>query len=181
MATTLIRNIKTLAGILPIDKKRLAGEEMKHIETIDDAWILIDGEKIKDFGSERSLSPEGSLPEADTIIDAHGGIVLPSFCDSHTHIVFADSREGEFVDKIQGLSYEEIAKRGGGILNSADRLHCLTEDELYAQAIVRVREVISKGTGCIEIKSGYGLTTDDELKMLRVIRRIKNDFPLVVR
>ncbi|MBQ9669385.1 MAG: imidazolonepropionase [Prevotella sp.] len=178
MATTLIRNIKTLAGILPAGKMRLAGKEMAHIETIDNAWLLIEDGMIKDFGSADNTN---ILPDADNTVDAMQGTVLPSFCDSHTHIVYAGSREGEFVDKIQGLSYEEIARRGGGILNSADRLHELTEDELYEQAAERVREVMAKGTGCIEIKSGYGLNTDDELKMLRVIRRIKNTFPLVVR
>lgn len=186
MATTLIKNIKTLAGILPVEKKRLCGKEMSKLESIDNAWLLIEDDKIKDFGknADNNISDNSSnnlLENVDNIIDANNGIVLPTFCDSHTHIVFAGSREGEFVDKIQGLSYEEIARRGGGILNSADRLHELSEDELYNQAIVRVNEVIKKGTGCIEIKSGYGLTTEDELKMLRVIRRIKQDFPLVVR
>lgn len=178
MAKTLIKNIKTLAGILPAETRRLAGKDMAKLETISNAWLLIEDEKIKDFGQ---AGEDNCLPEADTVIDAEGGTVLPSFCDSHTHIVYAGSREGEFVDKIQGLSYEEIAKRGGGILNSSDRLHELSEDELYEQAAERVREVIKKGTGCIEIKSGYGLNTEDELKMLRVIRRIKNDFPLEVR
>ena len=109
-----------------------------------------------------------------------GGTILPSWCDSHTHIVYASSREQEFVDKIRGLSYAEIAKRGGGILNSADRLHELSEDELYQQAMKRVDEIIRKGTGCVEIKSGYGLNTEDELKMLRVIRRIKETTRLKV-
>lgn len=114
------------------------------------------------------------------VFDAKGGAVLPSWCDSHTHIVYAGSREQEFVDKIRGLSYAEIAQRGGGILNSADRLHEMSEEELYRQAMRRVDEVIRKGTGCVEIKSGYGLNTEDELKMLRVIRRIKETTRLKV-
>jgi len=114
------------------------------------------------------------------MIDAHGGAVLPSFCDSHTHLVYAGSREGEFVDKINGLSYEEIARRGGGILNSADRLHEMSEEELYRASMHRIEEIIRKGTGAVEIKSGYGLNTADELKMLRVIRRIRETAPLKV-
>ena len=108
-------------------------------------------------------------------------MLFPSFCDSHTHLVYAGSREQEFLDKINGLSYEEIARRGGGILNSADRLHAASEDELYATAMERVREIAAMGTGCVEIKSGYGLSTEDELKMLRVIRRIRENVPLEVR
>ena len=121
-----------------------------------------------------------SVSDNEEVVDAEGGTILPSWCDSHTHIVYASSREQEFVDKIRGLSYAEIAKRGGGILNSADRLHELSEDELYQQAMKRVDEIIRKGTGCVEIKSGYGLTTEDELKMLRVIRRIKETTRLKV-
>ena len=114
-------------------------------------------------------------------IDAKGGFVMPAFCDSHTHIVYAGCRDGEFRDKIAGLSYEEIAARGGGILNSADLLHETSEDELYEQSMVRVREIMAMGTGAVEIKSGYGLTVEDELKMLRVIRRIKETAPVTVR
>lgn len=115
------------------------------------------------------------------VVDAEGGWLLPSYCDSHTHIVYAGSREQEFLDKIKGLSYEEIARNGGGILNSADRLHDTSEDELYSQAMERVNEIVSMGTGLVEIKSGYGLTLEDELKILRVIRRIKENSPLSVR
>lgn len=115
------------------------------------------------------------------VIDANGGFVMPTFCDSHTHIVYAGCRDGEFRDKIAGLSYEEIAARGGGILNSADLLHNTSEDELYKQAMVRVNEIIAKGTGAVEIKSGYGLTVEDELKMLRVIKRIKETSPITVQ
>jgi imidazolonepropionase len=119
--------------------------------------------------------------DADETIDAGGGMLFPSFCDSHTHIVYAGSREQEFLDKINGLSYEQIARRGGGILNSADRLHAASEDELYRQAMERVDEIIAMGTGLVEIKSGYGLSTEDELKMLRVIRRIRETSPIAVR
>ncbi|MBQ4023446.1 MAG: imidazolonepropionase [Prevotella sp.] len=177
MKRTLIKNIGMLAGILPADKPCLCGEEMAHVETMRDAWLLVEDGKIKDFGT----NGDGPTVRSAAVVDAEGGTVLPSFCDSHTHLVYADSREQEFVDKIQGLSYAEIARRGGGILNSADRLHELSEDELYRQAMRRVREVIYKGTGAIEIKSGYGLNTEDELKMLRVIRRIRETSPVTVR
>lgn len=178
MKKTLVKNIGTLAGILPVEKKRLCGQEMAHLECMNNAWLLMEDGRIKDFGTTDNTC---LTDEHTEVIDAQGGTVLPSFCDSHTHIVYAGSREGEFVDKIQGLSYEEIARRGGGILNSADRLHELSEEELYIQAMRRVNEIINKGTGCVEIKSGYGLTLDDELKMLRVIRRIKETSPLEVR
>lgn len=151
---------------------------MSQIACIHDAWLLVEDGLFKDYGV-REASPVINDAEA-TIVDAQGGTVLPSFCDSHTHLVYADSRENEFVDKIRGLSYAEIARRGGGILNSADRLHDLSEEELYQQAMVRVDEIIRKGTGAVEIKSGYGLNTADELKMLRVIQRIKATAPLKV-
>ncbi len=170
----LIRNI----GILAVDnhgKSFLRGNEMSQLETARDAWLLVENGRFKDWG------PAGTEPSTvHPIVDAQGGAVLPSFCDSHTHLVFADSREDEFVDKIRGLSYAEIARRGGGILNSADRLHELSEDELYQQAMVRIDEIIRKGTGAVEIKSGYGLNTADELKMLRVIRHIKETAPLKI-
>lgn len=167
----LVKNIGCLAGIEYESKLRLKGKEMGVINTIDDAWLLVENGKFAQFGSmAQGIPPHNNI---DNIIDADGGMVLPSWCDSHTHIVFAGSREREFVDKINGLSYEEIARRGGGILNSADLLHSTSEDELYRQGMCRLNEVIRKGTGCIEIKSGYGLNIDDELKMLRVIQRMK--------
>ena len=167
----LVKNIGCLAGIEYESKLRLKGKEMGVINTIDDAWLLVENGKFAQFGSmAQGIPPHNNI---DNIIDADGGMVLPSWCDSHTHIVFAGSREREFVDKINGLSYEEIARRGGGILNSADLLHSTSEDELYRQAMCRLNEVIRKGTGCIEIKSGYGLNIDDELKMLRVIQHMK--------
>ena len=175
---TLIKNIKTLVGAGSEGKLRLQGAEMAQLGTIDDAWLLVDGERISSFGEMRCL--DEATAGADLVVDAQGGMVLPSWCDPHTHIVYAGSREGEFVDKIRGMSYEEIAKRGGGILNSADLLHTLTEDSLYEQAVKRAREMMLKGTGCIEIKSGYGLNTADELKMLRVIKRMKETLPVKI-
>ena len=175
---TLIKNIKTLVGAGSEGKLRLQGAEMAQLGTIDDAWLLVDGERISSFGKMRCLDEATAC--ADHVVDAQGGMVLPSWCDPHTHIVYAGSREGEFVDKIRGMSYEEIAKRGGGILNSADLLHTLTEDSLYEQAVKRAREMMLKGTGCIEIKSGYGLNTADELKMLRVIKRMKETLPVKI-
>ena len=155
----LIQNIAHLFGILPAGVERLQGKEMAHVETIDDAWLSIEEGRIIDFG------PMSSMPETGhfEVIDAEGGSVMPCFCDPHTHLVYAGSREQEFVDKIQGLS---------GILNSVDLLHRLTEQELYEQVMHRMKEIEAKGTGCVEIKSGYGLSTEDELKILRIIRRI---------
>ena len=171
----LVKNISCLAGIEYQPKPRLQGKEMATFNTIDNAWLLIEDGRIAQFGSMADGMPH--IADIDNTIDAEGGMVLPSWCDSHTHIVYAGSREREFVDKINGLSYEEIAKRGGGILNSADLLHNTSEDDLYRQAMTRLDEVIRKGTGCIEIKSGYGLNLEDELKMLRVIQRMKESSP----
>lgn len=175
----LIKNIATIAGITSPLKRKLEGSEMQQTSTLDNAWLRTDGELIADFDSLDNRAPEPI--EGEEVVDARGGMLLPSFCDSHTHIVYAGSREGEFVDKINGLSYEEIAQRGGGILNSADLLHDTSADELYRQAMTRVNEIIAKGTGAVEIKSGYGLTTADEIKMLRVIRRIAESTPLEVK
>lgn len=176
----LIVNIAAIQGIVPSEHKRLSGADMESVpEVMADAWLRVEDGRIAGFGSMSSLA--GRDMECQEVVDARGGMLLPSFCDSHTHVVYAGSRDGEFLDKINGLSYEEIARRGGGILNSADRLHDTSEDELYRQAMERVNEVIAKGTGAIEIKSGYGLTTDDELKMLRVIARIKESTPAVVK
>ncbi len=159
-------------------RPRLQGREMGELETLDDAYLMADDGEVSEFGLMADLPTEGI--RVDVTIDAKGGMVLPSWCDPHTHIVYAGSREGEFVDKIRGLSYAEIARRGGGILNSADLLHSLTEDELYEQSMCRAMEIMGKGTGCVEIKSGYGLNTADELKMLRVIRRIRESVPMHV-
>ena len=173
----IVKNIGQIVGIDENRRTRVAGKEMESIGMLGNAWILTDGDRIRDYGTMDTFAP---LDRCE-VIDADGGWLFPSFCDSHTHIVYAGSREQEFLDKINGLSYEEIAKRGGGILNSADRLHDASEDELYRQAMERIDEIVSMGTGLVEIKSGYGLTLEDELKILRVIRRIKENAPLEVR
>ena len=177
-----VKNIGTLAGLNPDGLLKRKGTEMSILLSISDAWLFATDGIITAYGSTcgDNATAVSYEQQADTVVDAEGGTVLPSFCDSHTHIVFAGSREQEFVDKINGLSYAEIARKGGGILNSADRLHNLSEDELYEQSMHRVREIIKKGTGAVEIKSGYGLSTEDELKMLRVIRRIKETTSLKV-
>ena len=173
----LIYNIGTIVGIDAERRERIAGAEMDQLGRLDNAYLLADKGRIVAFG------PMEELPaiEVEERLDAEGGTLFPSFCDSHTHLVYAGSREQEFLDKIHGLSYEEIARRGGGILNSADCLHAATEEELYAEAIERVHEIMRMGTGLVEIKSGYGLSTEDELKMLRVIRRIRQEEPIEVR
>ena len=169
-----IVNIGELAGIVPAGVSVLRGAEMGQLGVLRGAWLQIEDGRIADFGI-------GEAPRSGEVIDARGGLVIPAFCDSHTHLVYAGSREGEFLDKLAGLSYEEIAARGGGILNSADLLHETSEDELFEQSMVRVREVLAKGTAALEIKSGYGLRPADELKMLRVIRRIGTAVPALVR
>lgn len=173
----LIKNIRTLAGIVPADKLMLRGEEMNSAGQIDDAWLLAEDGVIVGFG------PMATLPEveADEVVDADGRVVFPAFCDSHSHIVYAGSREGEFRDKIAGMTYQEVAARGGGILNSADRLHEASEEELYEAALPRAWRMIRSGAATLEIKSGYGLTTEDELKMLRVVRRLQENLPATVK
>ena len=173
---TVVVNIKTLACVDTDPKERLQGEEMAGMPTIDNAYLLMEQGRITAYGRMDEWAAAGI--HADLEVDAEGGMVLPAWCDPHTHIVYAGSREGEFVDKIRGMGYEEIARRGGGILNSADRLHACAEDDLFRQAKGRALEMMAKGTGCIEIKSGYGLNTADELKMLRVIRRLKQELPV---
>lgn len=180
---TLIRNIGQIAGIVEAGVMRKEGVSMSETGTMENAWLLIEDDKIACFGSMSDcpdLSQESGQDSFD-VIDADGGFVLPAFCDSHSHIVFAGTREQEFLDKIKGLSYAEIAAHGGGILNSADLLHNTSEDELYRQAMERVNEMMAKGTGAIEIKSGYGLTTQDELKILRVIKRIRENSPAIIK
>lgn len=180
---TLIRNIGQIAGIVEAGVMRKEGVSMSETGTLENAWLLIEDDKIACFGPMSDcpdLSQESGQDSFD-VIDADGGFVLPAFCDSHSHIVFAGTREQEFLDKIKGLSYAEIAAHGGGILNSADLLHNTSEDELYRQAMGRVNEMIAKGTGAIEIKSGYGLTTQDELKILRVIKRIRENSPAIIK
>lgn len=180
---TLIRNIGQIAGIVEAGVMRKEGVSMSETGTLENAWLLIEDDKIACFGpmSDCPDLQQESGQDSFDVIDADGGFVLPAFCDSHSHIVFAGTREQEFLDKIKGLSYAEIAAHGGGILNSADLLHNTSEDELYRQAMGRVNEMIAKGTGAIEIKSGYGLTTQDELKILRVIKRIRENSPAIIK
>lgn len=173
----LIKNIGTIVGIDTEHRERIAGAAMDQLGRIDNAYLVAEEGRIAAFGRMEELP---SI-EADEVLDAEGGTLFPSFCDSHTHLVYAGSREQEFLDKIHGLSYEEIARRGGGILNSADRLGRASEEELYREAIERVHEIMRMGTGLVEIKSGYGLSTENELKMLRVVRRIREEEPIEVR
>ncbi len=165
----LLKNISQLIGILPSEIRKLSGKEMADVKTLKKAYLLIEGDLINDFGLMSDLNFDLDCEE----IDCSGKIVGPSFCDSHTHLVFASGRESEFADRINGLSYEEIAKRGGGILNSAQKLNETSEDELVESALIRLQEIKKTGTGAVEIKSGYGLTLESELKMLRVIKRLK--------
>jgi len=165
-----------------------AGKDMSRLESIENAYLAVNGDTIEDFGSMETIeSLRAKGPDyyfenfADEVIDLEGATVMPAFCDSHTHLVFAGSREQEFADKIRGLSYKEIAARGGGILNSAELLHDTDEEELFRQTLERAREIISFGTGAVEIKSGYGLNPEDELKMLRVAKRIGEETPLTVK
>jgi len=176
MASILIRNIKSLVGVREADISMVKGEEMKTLPAIDNAYLLIENGLIKSFG------PNNEAPErAGEVMDAAGKFVFPCWCDPHTHLVYAGSREQEFVDKINGLSYEEIAKRGGGILNSALRLASASEQELFDAAWLRLEEMEKFGTGAVEIKSGYGLSYEAELKMLRVIKRLKEKSKLNVK
>ena len=179
----LVKNIKQLVQIEKKNIKWRAGKDMQTLPIIENAFLLTEGDKIKDFGPMEELTEAklSRIKENVEEIDATGRMVFPSFCDSHTHIVYAGSREVEYIDKIKGLSYEEIAKRGGGILNSALKLHETSEEELFEQAWARLEEMASFGTGAAEIKSGYGLSTEDELKMLRVIRRLREESPLTIK
>ncbi len=183
----LITNIKGLVGIHPKETIMLRGTAMSDLPVLENAWVLLENGLIKDFGLMSDLpvlsETEGpsSFLDHSSIIDATGKFVLPTWVDSHTHIVFAASREEEFVMKIAGKTYEEIAAAGGGILNSAAKLQNATEDELFESASIRLSEMIKQGTGAIEIKSGYGLTIDSELKMLRVIKRLKAAFPIPIK
>ena len=173
----IIRNIGLLTGIQPQGKLRTEGIEQGFTGSMENAWLRIEDGHIAGFG------PMSTCPSlfGEEAIDALGGMIMPGFCDSHTHVVYAGSRDGEFLDKINGLSYEEIAAHGGGILNSADLLHRTSEEELYRESLPRVEEMLAKGTVALEIKSGYGLNPEDELKMLRVIRRIGQTVPATVK
>ncbi len=175
--TTIITNIKELLQVRYNSVDKVSGSEMKILPTIKNAYVIIKNDMISDYGEMDKIPSV----HADKIIDATGKIVLPAWCDSHTHIVFAGDREGEFVDRINGLTYEEIAKKGGGILNSAKKLQASSEEELFIQASKRVEEVMALGTGAVEIKSGYGLTLEAELKMLRVIKKLDTNYPIEIK
>jgi len=178
----LIKNIKYLVQVEDQSRTRICGKDMASLNTIPDAFLFIQDDKISDYGPMNEYPAAYQISENNfDVINASGRLVFPSFCDPHTHLVYAGSREQEFADKIKGLSYEEIAERGGGILNSAKRLRETPEEDLYDQSMVRIREIINMGTGAVEIKSGYGLTTADELKMLRVIKRIRETSLIEVR
>ncbi len=172
----LIKNIKSLINIEEQPRKWVAGADMQKLKTIEDAFLLLENDKISGFGTMDTCPPD-----ADEVIDATGKMVFPSFCDSHTHLVYAGSREVEYGDKIRGLSYEEIAERGGGIVNSAKLLNETSEEELYRQSLERINEIIGFGTGAVEIKSGYGLSVEGELKMLRVAKRLKENTPITIK
>lgn len=174
---TLIKNIKELVQVERAPRLKVCGKDMAHIETIKNAYLIVEDDKIADFGEMKDLSEQ----HFDAEVNADGRMVFPSFCDSHTHLVYAGSREIEYIDKIRGLSYDEIAKRGGGILNSAKRVQEASEDQLYEDAMQRLENIIAYGTGAVEIKSGYGMTTEAEMKMLRVIRRLKENSPLTIK
>jgi len=174
---TLISNIKELIQVEDSPKKMVSGKEMKILPTIKNAFLLIENDIIKDFGNMKDFNNIS----VDNVVDASGRTVLPTWCDSHTHIVYAGNREQEFIDRINGLSYEEIANNGGGILNSAKKLQTISEEDLYIQSAKRIEEIMQLGTGAVEIKSGYGLTKDAELKMLRVIKKLNSNYPITIK
>lgn len=178
MASTIFTNIRFLVNTRT-ESHLLYGKDLATLPCIQNAWLLVEDDTIAAYGSMDDMP--SSYNSVKEMVDAKGGLVLPAWCDSHTHIVFAGSRENEFVDKIRGLSYAEIAARGGGILNSATRLREASEDELFNQAWQRLEEISKQGTGAVEIKSGYGLTVESELKMLRVIRKLKEKSPLSIK
>ena len=176
---TIIKNIKGLVGVDTTNHHWVAGEEMDQLNVIENAFLKIENSTILDYGSMDELAIDDWRDLK--VVDADGRFVLPTYVDSHTHIVWAGNREGEFVDRIHGMTYEEIANRGGGILNSAKKLQETSEEELYQTAKNRIEDVMRLGTGAIEIKSGYGLTVDAELKMLRVIKKLKENLPLTIK
>jgi len=178
---TLIKNIKEIVGTSTNETTNIkAGKQLKEIGSIKDGWIMIENDRIVDFGNMDNWPGIENWNNTE-VIDANNGIVLPSWCDSHTHVVYAGTREMEFLDRINGLSYEEIARRGGGILNSAKLLGKIDKQELYKQSSERVHNMIKLGTGALEIKSGYGLNTENEIKMLRVIQQLKDKYPIPIK
>lgn len=186
MKEKLFINIKELVGVQEVSALKI-GKEMDELNGIKDAFLYVKDGKIAQYGAMAQMPQElkdmaeNAVLQSGVVVDATGKFIMPAFCDSHTHLVYAGSREQEFTDKIKGLSYQEIARRGGGILNSAKLLSETSEDALYNNALARAKEIISQGTGAVEIKSGYGLTPQDELKMLRVIARLKETTPLTVK
>ncbi len=174
----LFKHIKELVQVRKEAILFVAGKQMKELPTIKNAYLLIEEDKIADFGSMENCPSDLTI---DEIIDATGKMILPSWCDAHTHIVYAGNREAEFVDRINGYTYEEIANRGGGILHSAKQLNETSEEEIYLQSKIRLEEIIALGTGAVEIKSGYGLTIEGELKMLRVIQKLKANYPIEIK
>src|SRR5690625_1079806 len=175
--TKLFKNIKELIQVRTTAVEKLSGEEMKELPTLKNAWLLVKDGKIADFGEMKTYPNI----EVDEEIDCTGKMILPSWVDSHTHLVYAGNREQEFVDRINGLTYEEIANRGGGIVNSAKKLQETSEEELYKQTETRLKEIMQLGTGAVEIKSGYGLTTAAEMKMLKVIKKLKENYPITIK
>jgi imidazolonepropionase len=173
----LIINIKELIQVRDIGILKVSGGKMNELPTIKNAYLLIEDDLIADYGEMKNCP---SI-KVDSTIDSKGKMVLPTWCDSHTHIVYAGNREQEFVDRINGMTYEEIANRGGGILNSATKLQETSEEELYNQSKNRLEQVMKMGTGAVEIKSGYGLTVEGELKMLRVIQKLKSNYPIEIK
>lgn len=173
----LFKNIKELIQVRTKPVAFISGKEMKILPTIKHAYLIVDNGLISDFGAMKNC-PNAKFTK---VIDASGKMILPSWCDSHTHLVYAGNRESEFIDKINGLTYEQIANNGGGILNSAKQLQNTSEENLYQQSKIRLEEIIKLGTGAVEIKSGYGLTTDAELKILRVIKRLKETYPIEIK
>ena len=175
--TTLFINIKELIQVRELNVIKVSGKDMSTLPIIKNAFLLIEDDIIIDYGAMDKCGDK----KADKVVDLNGKLVLPTWCDSHTHTVYADSREDEFVDRIKGLSYQEIAEKGGGILNSAKKLQQKTENQLYNDAVLRIKELIQSGTGALEIKSGYGLSLDSELKMLQVIKKLKETFPIPIK
>lgn len=175
--TTLFTHIKELIQVEDSPKEMVSGKKMNILPTIKNAFLLIENSIIKDFGKMEDIPTF----DVDKKIDSTGKMILPAWCDSHTHIVYAGNREQEFVDRINGLTYEDIAKKGGGILNSAKQLQQISEETLYQQSSKRIEEVMKLGTGAVEIKSGYGLTKDAELKMLRVIKKLNENYPITIK
>ena len=174
---TLLKDIKGLVGAYKNPPSFIAGDDMRLFTVLENAWLSVDNGQILDFGTMDSCPNQGEYD----VVDCPGRFVIPSWCDSHTHLVYANDRSGEFLDRLRGLSYAEIAAKGGGILNSARALRDMPEDELFEKSLIRLNETISQGVGAIEIKSGYGLSKEGEEKILRVIKRLKDVSPIPIK